>query len=225
MTFSTLAVAATFASLASAQRIHISSNAYSNPVAFANGYKDYNGGSGYQNHWSNSWGNSWGDSGSSGSSSSYNHNNNNNAYGNSPAPSGGGYPSYGKPMPPPPPPPPPPQQQQEPYGAGGPSGYGDDPNAPFNGQQVFAPQGGQPNTPFPSFASLASTKYQNLSPINCGESLKYFTTTGSPTLVQCASIACAPGQTAEYTGEAISRCYELEKMQRDQHNGKLPPNW
>ena len=39
----------------------------------------------------------------------------------------------------------------------------------------------------------------------------YFQSTKSPTLIQCISIACAPGQTWQYTERAIHQRYALEQ--------------
>ncbi|RKO92033.1 hypothetical protein BDK51DRAFT_44031 [Blyttiomyces helicus] len=54
----------------------------------------------------------------------------------------------------------------------------------------------------------------------CDSAKAYFRSTGSPTLIQCAAIACAPGQTREFTRRALMQCDALEKS-AERHRGNV----
>ncbi|KAL2919635.1 hypothetical protein HK105_200548 [Polyrhizophydium stewartii] len=62
-------------------------------------------------------------------------------------------------------------------------------------------------------------------PTDCAVAREHFRQTGSPTLMQCIEIACAPGQTSEYRTIAVDRCYILEDEARRNNGGKLPYGW
>ncbi|KAL2919621.1 hypothetical protein HK105_200533 [Polyrhizophydium stewartii] len=62
-------------------------------------------------------------------------------------------------------------------------------------------------------------------PTDCAAAREHFRQTGSPTLMQCIEIACAPGQTSEYRTIAVDRCYILEDEARRNNGGKLPYGW
>ncbi|KAI8910462.1 hypothetical protein EDD86DRAFT_205490 [Gorgonomyces haynaldii] len=59
----------------------------------------------------------------------------------------------------------------------------------------------------------------------CESSFSYFKSTHSPTLIQCAKIACAPGQTKHYVQRALYQCYALEKQAKATNGGHLPKGW
>ena len=59
----------------------------------------------------------------------------------------------------------------------------------------------------------------------CAKDGKYFQSNGSPTLKQCAAIACAPGQSHAYVQRALYQCYALEKQAKATDGGKLPQGW
>ncbi|KAJ3001056.1 hypothetical protein HKX48_003156, partial [Thoreauomyces humboldtii] len=57
---------------------------------------------------------------------------------------------------------------------------------------------------------------------SCSSARDHFEKMGSPTLKQCVSIACAPGQTDSYISRALYQCDELEKTARRNNHGELP---
>ncbi|KAJ3006590.1 hypothetical protein HKX48_009577 [Thoreauomyces humboldtii] len=60
---------------------------------------------------------------------------------------------------------------------------------------------------------------------SCGEAKAHFDATGSPTLQQCVSIACAQGQSKSYISRALYQCDALEKAARQNNGGNLPQGW
>ncbi|RKO85404.1 hypothetical protein BDK51DRAFT_32446 [Blyttiomyces helicus] len=60
---------------------------------------------------------------------------------------------------------------------------------------------------------------------SCEVDFPYFHSTGSPTLIQCAKIACADGQSPEYVQRALYQCHALETQAKATNRGYLPSGW
>ncbi|KAJ3174813.1 hypothetical protein HDU87_006931 [Geranomyces variabilis] len=60
---------------------------------------------------------------------------------------------------------------------------------------------------------------------DCSEATRHFKSTRSPTLIQCVSIACAPGQSKAYTARALYQCAALESSAKANNGGSLPKGW
>ncbi|RKO85980.1 hypothetical protein BDK51DRAFT_32010 [Blyttiomyces helicus] len=60
---------------------------------------------------------------------------------------------------------------------------------------------------------------------SCEADFPYFHSTGSPTLIQCAKIACADGQSPEYVHRALHQCHALETQAKATNGGYLPSSW
>ncbi|RKO89517.1 hypothetical protein BDK51DRAFT_28089 [Blyttiomyces helicus] len=84
--------------------------------------------------------------------------------------------------------------------------------APSSG---YSPSYGTPSYGTPSYSSSDS----------CDSAFPYFHSTGSPTPIQCAKIACAPGQTFEYVQRALHQCHALETQAKTTNGGYLPSGW
>ncbi|RKO85079.1 hypothetical protein BDK51DRAFT_26428 [Blyttiomyces helicus] len=75
----------------------------------------------------------------------------------------------------------------------------------------------------PTYSTYGTPSY---TPSNTCEAAKpYFESTRSATLIQCASIACAPDQTTEYVQRALYQCYALESQAKLTNGGSLPEGW
>ncbi|RKO89141.1 hypothetical protein BDK51DRAFT_40081 [Blyttiomyces helicus] len=59
----------------------------------------------------------------------------------------------------------------------------------------------------------------------CDSEFPYFHSTGSPTLIQCAKIACVGGQSPEYVQRALYQCHALETQAKAANGGYLPSSW
>ncbi|KAJ3167336.1 hypothetical protein HDU88_002256 [Geranomyces variabilis] len=60
---------------------------------------------------------------------------------------------------------------------------------------------------------------------DCSKAAQHFKSTHSPTLIQCVSIACAPGQSKAYTARALYQCAALESSAKANNGGVLPKGW
>ncbi|KAJ3182423.1 hypothetical protein HDU87_008587 [Geranomyces variabilis] len=60
---------------------------------------------------------------------------------------------------------------------------------------------------------------------DCQSALSFFKDTGSPTLAQCAQIACDPRQSADYTSRALYQCYALMQSAKANNHGRIPSGW
>ncbi|KAJ3152199.1 hypothetical protein HDU89_001418 [Geranomyces variabilis] len=81
----------------------------------------------------------------------------------------------------------------------------------------------------PSYNSGYSNKDNDKSSYHnggdCKSALSFFKHTGSPTLKQCAEIACDPHQSADYTARALYQCYALMESAKANNHGRIPAGW
>ncbi|KAI8917891.1 hypothetical protein DFJ77DRAFT_323389 [Powellomyces hirtus] len=71
------------------------------------------------------------------------------------------------------------------------------------------------------YKALTSEHHNNKAP-DCSAAKHHFKSTGSPTLIQCAEIACEPSQSHKYINRALFQCHAMEKAARRNNHGKIP---